>query len=132
MLVLTAVDDRLLAESGVDLVYEVPTSLIAGSEMPAGAFLEFKELARLPLGGERIYQYVTADARTQVLRKETTKRRLDDALTGTEGGDNLGRATTAFDDLRATLPTEPADPAEAEAAFLEGRNPEGNRRRGDG
>ncbi len=124
ILVLASPDDRLLASTGVDLVYEVPTNLLDGQSMPDGAFLEFKELARLPLGGQRIYQYVTQDGRTQVLRKETTKRRLDDALTGVDGGDDLGRGTEAFDMLRMGLTMDPADPAEAELAAQEGRDPE--------
>ena len=116
-------DDYLLAQSGADLVYEVPADALAadGTAMPEGAFLEFKELARVPLGEERVYGYLTGDARTQLERKVVVKQ---DAVALLQDVDVRElRTTEEFDLLREALPGQAPSAAEAEAAYLEGLAP---------
>ncbi|MEM1011858.1 MAG: CvpA family protein [Planctomycetota bacterium] len=119
-----APDDRLLAPQGVDLVYELPTSLTQGApaRLPNNAFLEFKTYARVALGGQQIFRYVTESGNAQVLRKQTVRMSIIEAL-------NLGDAstnTTAFDEMRSALPAEPPSAAEAETAYFGGDEvPEG-------
>ncbi len=78
VIVQQAPDDRLLAPTGADLVYEFDSALLQGEApaLPDDAFLEFKHYARLPLAGERIYRFVTVAGDSQVLRKQTTRQRI--------------------------------------------------------
>lgn len=90
--------------------------------LPDDAFLEFKHYARLPLAGERIYRFVTVAGDSQVLRKQTTRQRIEAAL----GGDESNDGTPVYEETRNALPAEPANAAEAEAAFVGGGDvPEG-------
>ncbi len=117
-------DDFVLTEGGADLVFEVDTATALapnGSAMAADAFLEFKELARVPLGGDRIFAFVTQDARSHVLRKELLKEWISSRLLDTDIADPT--ATTAFAELRNTMPEVPADPEAAEMRFLGGGDP---------
>jgi hypothetical protein len=110
-------DDRLLARTGVDLVFEVDPDVLTGdpTRMTEGAFVEFKETARLPLGERRVFAWVTETARSDVLRKETAARRIAVAL----GGDDRDRS--AFEALREALPAQAESAEAAEQAYLEGQ-----------
>ena len=116
-------DDYLLAQSGADLIYDLPTDALEaeGTIMPEGAFLEFKELARVPLGEERVYGYVTGDARAQLERKVVIQQGGVARLQNVNVAEL--RTTEGFDALREALPAEAPSAAEAEAAFLEGQAP---------
>jgi hypothetical protein len=122
-LMYTRPDDYIFATTGVDLVFEIDASLLEGDPptLPEAAFLEFKELARIPLGDERVWRFATADARTQVERKALNRRWIAAAEAGVPVSDTVG--FDRFFDLRDALPAEPADPAQAERLFLQGNAP---------
>lgn len=119
ILVVQGPDDRLLASTGADFVYQLPDDVFATAdktELVEPAFLEFKTFAVVPLGNERVYQVVTADSRTQVARKMTTRQRISVLLTGGELPNAVNeRDTEAFDALRDALPELAADPEAAES-----------------
>ncbi len=110
-------DDRLLARDGVDLVYEVPAEAFASADkdkLAPPAFVEFKELAVVPLADEVVYPTVTADRRAQIQRKKTVQQRMHAVLRGEDvGRATRARTSEAFDEMRASLPEEAADPAAA-------------------
>ena len=117
-------DDYVLSTGGVDLAYEIdPATALdeGGRAMADDAYLEFKELARLPIGGDRVYGYLTADPRAQIERKRIVQEEIGRLLLGE---DATYTKPDAFNELRAGLPAEAPDAAAAEAAFSEGRTPD--------
>ena len=122
-----APDDYLVSKGGVDLFYEVDADAFADADaarLADGAFLEFKELARIPLGGRPVRQFLTGDQRAQIERKVLVKQFIADALPDATA--DLGEVRALFDDMRDSLPAQAPDAAEAEEAFLAGQAvPEG-------
>ena len=110
-----APDDFIFAQGGVDLVFEVNEDVLAseGSIMADGAFLEFKEQARVPLDDFRVSSRLNADGRAQVLRKRVIQEKIGQRYT-----DGPERYTTVdgFNELRATVPDAPAVPEEPDAS----------------
>jgi hypothetical protein len=123
-------DDYLLAGTGADLIYEVDTdtAIVNDNELVDGAFLEFKRFGRVDLSGQRIFNVVTQDPNTHVLRKFVVQEFISQRISG---GRQTGRTQSSrdlYNDLRNSVPEEPVDPETAErlgpgAALTPGTQP---------